>query len=388
MTSGWANLASNLGITQFFGGSAAPDGSLIVGGAQDNDKLHYTPANGIQNWRQPQFGDGGIAAVDYGTISRVYGEYINLEFLRSDDGGASYSAKTNGLADAGRALKRALFIAPFSMDPNTPTTLVAGGKNIWQTTDAAENWTLIRGTGDQQKCSAIDIAKGNSNNIWAGYDGGRVTRTFDGGGLWTDVTGLPAGRYITDIAINPSNNAEVFVTLGSYSNDCVWMTTNGGLDWTQRTGSGITALPAIQVNTVRYHPLNTNWVYVGTDLGIFASEDKGLTWNSTPHFVGNDGPVNVEVDELFWQGTDYLIAATHGRGMFRSRPRVAVYVNLDNLNAGDGTPENPYRLLQDGINAQGNGTPLFIKSGTYQQGSLIFDRRGQLIPQNGPVIIQ
>ncbi|MBI1806971.1 MAG: hypothetical protein HYR76_07970 [Ignavibacteria bacterium] len=386
-TTGWTNLATNLGITQFYGGSAAPNGSLIVGGAQDNDKLHFTPANGIHNWRQPSTGDGGFAAIDYINNNLVYGEYTNLGFLRSDNGGGSYAPKVNGLGDANNA-NLALFISPFSMDPNTPTTLVAGGRSIWQTLNAGDNWTRIRvPTADGQRCSAIDIAQGNSSNIWVGYDIGRVSRTFDGGGLWLDAAGLPA-RYVTDIAINPSNNAEVVVTFGSYANDCVWMTTNGGLNWAKRTGTGIDTLPAIQVNTVRYHPLNTNWLYVGTDLGIFASEDKGLTWNITPHFAGNHGPVNVEVDELFWQGTDYLIAATHGRGMFRSRPRVAVYVNLENLNPGDGTPENPYRLLQDGINAQGNGTPLFIKSGTYQQGSLIFDRRGQLIPQNGAVIIR
>jgi len=386
-TSGWTNLASNLGITQFYGGSATPNGSLIVGGAQDNDKLHFTPPNGIHNWRQPTTGDGGFAAIDYTNNNRVYGESINLAIQRSDNGGSSYAPKVTGLGDAGGNL--ALFTAPFVMDPNTPTTLVAGGRRIWQTTDAADNWTQIRTSPDAQRCSAIDIAQGNSSIIWVGYDAGRVSRTFDGGGLWLDVTaaGLPA-RYVTDIAINPSNNAEVVVTFGGYVNDGVWMTTNGGLNWVRRTGTAPFNLPAIQVNTVRYHPLNTNWLYIGTDLGIFASEDKGITWNITPRFAGNEGPVNVEVDELFWQGTEFLIAATHGRGMFRARPRVAVYVDVANPNPGDGTPGNPYRLLQDGINAQGNGTFLYIKAGTYQQGSLIFNRRGPLVPLNGPVIIR
>jgi photosystem II stability/assembly factor-like uncharacterized protein len=388
-TSGWTNLASNLGITQFYGGAAAPNGSLIVGGAQDNDKLHFTPANGIFNWRQPTTGDGGFAAIDYFNTNRVYGEYINLGFLRSDDGGGSYAPKVNGLGDANNG-NLALFISPFVMDPNTPTTLVAGGNRLWMTTDAAENWNQIRGfTPDGQRCSAIDIAPGNSSIIWVGYDAGRVSRSFDGGGLWSDVSfpGLPA-RYVTDIAINPANSAEVVVTYGGYVNNSVWLTSNGGLTWTQRTGTGTTGLPAIQVNTVRFHPLNSNWLYVGTDLGIFASEDKGITWNITPHFAGNDGPVNVEVDELFWQGNEFLIAATHGRGMFRARPRVAVFVDQSNPASGDGTPGNPYRLIQDGINAQGNGTPLFIKSGTYQQGGFLFNRRGLLFPLGGGIVIR
>lgn len=388
-TSGWTNLATNLGITQFYGGSAAPDGSLIVGGAQDNDKLHYTSANGIHNWRQPSTGDGGFAAVDYMTPSRVYGEFINLQIQRSDNGGASYAAKTNGLGDAGMATQ-ALFIAPFVMDPITPTTLLAGGLSIWQTTDAAENWTQIRPPlGNGQRCSAIDIAPTNSNIIWVGYDGGRLSRSFSGGSTWLDVTaaGLPA-RYVTDIAINPDTPSEVIVTYGGYVSNTVWLTTDGGGTWVQRTGTPPSSLPAIQVNTVRYHPMNTNWVYVGTDLGILASEDKGVTWSVTPRFAGNEGPVNVEVDELFWQGNEVLIAATHGRGMFRARPRVAVFVDQNNPNIGDGTAANPYRFLQTGINAQGNGTQLFIKAGTYQQGGLLFNRRGLLAPWLGPVIIR
>lgn len=393
-TSGWTNLAASLGITQFYGGSAAPNGSLIVGGAQDNDKLHFTPGNGIHNWRQPTTGDGGFAAVDYINNNRVYGEFVYLAIQRSDNGGVGYTQKTNGLLDTCTSTSvpctKSLFIAPFVMDPSTPTTLLAGGQSIWQTTNAADNWTQLRPPlGNGQRCSAIDIAPSNSNIIWVGYDGGRLSRSFSGGSTWLDVTAaeLPV-RYITDIAINPATPSEVLVTYGGYVNNSVWLTTNGGGNWVQRTGTPPFSLPAIQVNTVRYHPLNTNWVYIGTDLGIFASEDKGVTWNITPRFAGSDGPVNVEVDELFWQGNEFLIAATFGRGMFRARPRVAVYVDLANPNIGDGTAGNPYRFLQDGVNAQGNGTPLFIKTGTYQQGGLIFDRRGLLIPQNGSVIIR
>ena len=40
----------------------------------------------------------------------------------------------------------------------------------------------------------------------------------------------------------------------------------------------------------------------------------GAHWRVTPRYTGNEGPCNVEVDELFWQGY-YLIAATHGRGI-------------------------------------------------------------------------
>jgi hypothetical protein len=387
-TSGWTNLANNLGITQFYSGAAAPNGSLIVGGAQDNDKLHYTPSNGVGNWRQPEYGDGGTSAIDFTNSSRVYGEYVYLRFERSDDGGGSYGDKVNGLLDANNQYL-APFIAPFSMDPNDPSTLIAGGKRIWQTTNAGDNWSELRDSlPDGQFCSAIDIAQGNPSVIWVGYNAGRVSRTFNGGGAWFDVTaaGFPA-QAVTDIAINPSNSSEVFVAFGGYINNNVWMTTNGGFNWVQRTGTAPFNLPAIQVNTIRYHPLNTNWIYVGTDLGILASEDKGLTWNVNPRFANTEGPVNVEVDELFWQGTDNLIAATHGRGMFRTRILSTIYVDITNTGSEDGTLLHPYRRVQAAIDASGPGSTISIASGVYPQAPLTFLKRGRVEARNGVVQI-
>jgi hypothetical protein len=178
------------------------------------------------------------------------------------------------------------------------------------------------------------------------------------------------------------------VTFGGYATNRVWYSSNGGLTWAARSGSGATALPALQVNTVRFHPLSPDWVYVGTDLGVFASEDKGITWNNIPLYAGNDGPVNVAVSELFWQGTDYLLAATHGRGMWRTKPQLTVFVDQSNPNPGDGSFGNPFHNIQSGVSAQNGGAPLFIQTGTYQQGPVTFTKRGRVVGWNGVVIIK
>jgi len=46
--------------------------------------------------------------------------------------------------------------------------------------------------------------------------------------------------------------------------------------------------------------------------GVFGTSDGGDTWSTS-----NDGPANVEVDELFWLGNK-LVAVTHGRRHVRS----------------------------------------------------------------------
>ena len=181
----------------------------------------------------------------------------------------------------------------------------------------------------------------------------------------------------------------MFVTFGEYTNtDNVWRTTNSGADWELRVGSGNDSLPPIHINTIRYHPTNTNWIYVGTDLGVFASENKGSTWSITPRYASNEGPVNVEVDELFWQGNDYLIAATYGRGMFRCRLLVTVYVDKTNVGTEDGTQAHPYNTLLEGYNAAGNGTMISVKSAEYTEAPFTFRKRGIVQATNGSVVIK
>lgn len=393
-TSGWTNLNNNLGVTQYYAGGAHPSGDFILGGSQDNGTSRYTPPGGPQGWTRAAGADGGFCAINPDNPQYQYAEWQGLRFMRSTNYGASFQDATNGLGDAGEG--RSLFIAPFSMDPNDPEILVAGGESIWRTTNATfpgMDWSSIRpplAPEDPPRCSAIDIADGDSELIWVAYDDGQVGRTIANTWLLVDnnasANPLP-DFYITDIAINPSNHDEVFVTVGGYAFDTVFRTTDGGFNWEQRTGSGVNALPPIQVNTIRFHPRNRNWIYVGTDLGVYASQDKGASWSRVPRRGDHEGPANVEVSELFWQG-DHLIAATFGRGMYRARPLSIVYVDLANSGFEDGTITNPYNTVQEGIDAAGTGTTISIEAATYNEGPLSFYKPGRVIATHGTVRIE
>jgi hypothetical protein len=177
--------------------------------------------------------------------------------------------------------------------------------------------------------------------------------------------------------------------LGGYETDSVWRTFDNGANWERRTGTGDHTLPEIQVNTVRYHPANTNWVYIGTDLGIFASEDSGLTWSRTPRRGDHEGPVNTEVFELIWQG-EYLIAATHGRGMYRCRPLDNVYVDWTAGGSEEnGSQAHPYDTVSEGVNALGNGSDLHIAAGDYDEAGVIrIETRTRVTSYGGVVTIR
>lgn len=158
------------------------------------------------------------------------------------------------------------------------------------------------------------MAVGNSDVIWVGHNNGDVYRTTNGTAVtpsWSKMDGngsmpLPS-RYNTRLTIDPTDHKVVYATFGGYSRGNVWKTTDGGMNWTNIGAQ----LPETPVRSLVIHPDRPKHLYIGTGVGIFASENGGTTWSPT-----NEGPTNCSVDELFWMKKT-LVAATHGRGLFK-----------------------------------------------------------------------
>ena len=337
---GFTSLNNNLGVTQFYGAGGNSTSGKVVGGTQDNGTLLYTPAKGAQAWTTVFGGDGGFSAADPSNANYLYGEYINLLIHRSSNGGTSTDGYIHAPNDASCTVAvpvycltdaykgYANFIAPFILDPNTPTRLLAGGASLWRTNDprtpmtatTGPTWTAIKSPNVSSQppttslISAIAVAPGNSDVIWVGHNNGDVYVTTDGTTAvptWVKVDGatLP-NRFVTRLTAVDSTTA--FASFGGFTTNNVWKTVNTGASWNVSSGSGSTALPSAPVYSLVVLPTDANRVYAGTEVGIFASTDGGANW-STPH----DGPANVSVAEVFFMGST-LVAATHGRGLFTS----------------------------------------------------------------------
>ncbi|MDZ4804876.1 MAG: FG-GAP-like repeat-containing protein, partial [Candidatus Eisenbacteria bacterium] len=322
----WTDLSNGLKSSQFYKGAVQRIGTEVMGGLQDNGTWRYS---GNINWNRQWGGDGSYCSYD-ASESNLYWQTQNMQIYKEL---FSFPLPSmNGLTDAGNTCKT-MFIAPLKADPVIAGRVFAGGSSIWLTTDYAEHWSSIRGlvnpTDDGPPCgtvgalcSAIELVATNSSLVWVGYNDGTVSRSTDGGTTWTDVdagsTPLP-DRFVTDIAINAANTSEVYVTFGGFSSNNVWFTSNAGTTWTNRSGSGSTALPTAPVETITVHPSNSAWIYAGTAVGVLASEDRGLTWGVTRRYPQSEGPAYTQVSDLIWQGNK-LIAFTYGRGVWRSGP--------------------------------------------------------------------
>jgi photosystem II stability/assembly factor-like uncharacterized protein len=343
LTIGWTALNNNLGVTQFYGAAGNATTGVILGGTQDNGTLKRTNAGGT-TWTTEFGGDGGYNAVDPVNDNNLYGEYVGLQLHRSLNGGTA-TDWINGLFWTGSAYickappfliadscnkSGANFIAPFIMDPNNRLTLLAGGASLWRTFDSTTpntsasgpSWAAIKAPVPTNNfISAIAVAPTDSNQIWVGHNASDLYKTTNGlagSPTWTRMgAGVLPARQVLRVRVDPTNASIVYVTYGGFNATNLWRSVNGGTTWAPISGSGVTGLPAVPVRDIGVNPGLTNWLYAATEVGVFASQDGGTSWN-----VPQDGPANVSVDELFWLGSA-LVAATHGRGLFKATPAVS-----------------------------------------------------------------
>lgn len=331
-TTGWTDLNNGLAITQFYSG-AGHEGTngRIIGGTQDNGSLLRTGTG--TNWTEYFGGDGGWSAIDPTDGNYIYGEYVYLKMHRSTNGGLTTNYIDAGIGDAGN---NANFIAPFHLDPNNPNTMLAGGRSLWRSLNlkaVTPTWSnILPNSGGYSKyISQIAIAEGASNVGWIGRNDGTLHKSTNltaGSPTFSTVAGPKSDAPVLSILIDKANSDLVYIGYGGYARDNLWRTTDGGATWTSIGGT----LPESPVRAIQRHPSNSQWLYAGTEVGIFASEDGGATWGTT-----NDGPANVSVDQLFWLNPTTLVAATHGRGMFKAATFGGRTLSIVKAGGGTGT---------------------------------------------------
>lgn len=299
----WTSRNAGLAITQYYPGiSAAPDGSKVMGGSQDNGTHVYS---GSPVWNGFTGGDGGYTVINYANPAIIYGE------AQWSSGGA-YIIRKDATSSVFRATgidrqDRGAFIPPFIIDPVTPTTLYFGTHRLYRTTDEGRNWLAI--SADLTKGSGtirtIAVAKSDPLTIWTGASDGNVQVSRDGGVTFTPViAGLPT-RTATRIVVDPADGAHALVTFSGFGTGHVFETTNAGTTW-KDISTGLIDAP---VNSAVIIP-GLGYM-VGTDVGVYQTTDGGVTWQPGP-----PGLPNVIVQDLIYlPATRQVIAGTYGRGI-------------------------------------------------------------------------
>ena len=156
------------------------------------------------------------------------------------------------------------------------------------------NPQYISGTG---RINTITFHPSNAQIMWVGGGQGGIWKTTNGGQSWMPIgDDLPVMR-VSDIALNPNDPDEMYVSLGDYAyigfgltqNDRkrnfhfglgVYKSTNGGRDW-EPTGL-VRSLESLDLSLTRrvfVHPDNDDIILAAGTQGIWRSEDRGQTFS-------------------------------------------------------------------------------------------------------------
>ncbi len=156
----------------------------------------------------------------------------------------------------------------------------------------------------------------DKNLLYAGADDGSIQMTRDGGQHWTNLTknvpGLPPMLNISGMVASKYSAGRVYLSVDGHFNDdfhpYVFVSEDYGQSWRAITQG----LPDASVHRIREHPSKSDLLVVGTEMGVYATFDRGGQWTS---LNTNLPPVPV-YDLLFQEGSNALVLGTHGRGIW------------------------------------------------------------------------
>lgn len=331
----WENLNNGLDTMQFYAFDAHPTNpDIILGGLQDNANAYF---NG-QFWDGWGFGDGTFGLFDPKDPKHVYmGTQFNVH--RHDAGGAKIALdpmleggangwKLSIFTNASVATGESVAFRPvFAIDP-VESNIVYGAsdKGLYRSVNRGDEqrsaqdqkWPAV-GTrklaANEGRPTLLSVSPKDHNTVYMATSAGYLFRFNVATGEATRLGDTLPGRYMTQVTASPLDANTVYVTLSGYNVNTpnepgkVFKSTNRGQSWTNLSGD----LPDVPVSTLALDPENPNRLWVGSDIGVFVSENGDSNWRS----YRNNMPIVTIMDLKYNATTRFLMAATHGRGMWR-----------------------------------------------------------------------
>jgi hypothetical protein len=326
----WTTLNHSFAATQFVFGNVYADGSGYAGGTWDNNTVWGSNSKGLNGWEiHAHNGDGGMVAVDLKNPQIVFTTWVlngSGKILKSTNEGLNWNDITTGGNTSGLGFSPEIgcsILSPLEADPTSCIGASCvrwwtGGTFVWRSADGVA-WTqastAIAPTGNFM--SAMAIAPSNPNRVLAGTDAGQIAMT----NVATNATSTtawtiskPRNGYVSSLAFDPANHNIAYATYSTFNAGSdvghVFKSTNGGATWAPSDGAGANGIPDIPVHSVVVNPYGSSRIYVGTEIGVFISDDSGATW------AAETGLGHVITNRLqFVKPTSELYAFTWGRGL-------------------------------------------------------------------------
>lgn len=150
------------------------------------------------------------------------------------------------------------------------------------------NWSAIGPFGspvggDAGRITFIRFMPGLPSTIFAGTGAGGLWVSTNSGTSWTTNTNSLSVLGCSDLAINPLNTSIMYLAMGDIDasdtkSTGVLKSINGGLTWST-TGLTFSVSLGRTIGRLLINPLNPNVVLAATSVGIYRTNNAGVTWN-------------------------------------------------------------------------------------------------------------
>ena len=316
----WPEISDGLGIAQIYRlGQSALSKDLLINGYQDNGTGLYN--NGT--WYTIMGGDGMDCVIDPSDDTWAYSDLYYGDIRRYKNNSSTGTIGKNGVNGINEA---GGWITPFILRESAPSTMFAGYKNVWRTTDAQAtpastvSWKKISDTlggTNSQNIIALENSSVDDNRLYMSKGGNMFFRTDDANAAtpsWTDLTSsLPNNSSVIWIESHRTFRDRLWIC----QSNKIYQSDDGGSNWTN-ISSGLPNLPilcAVFDSSSTYQGM-----YVGTYMGVFYKDTTMSSWI----WYNDKMPINTRVRdiEIYYspsgRGKSHVVCATYGRGNWRS----------------------------------------------------------------------
>lgn len=346
--------------TQFMSLALHPtDPNFTIGGTQDNGTNYYSPAG---TWARVDGGDGGYTVIDQNAVDttnvRMYHTYFNQ--INNVVGYA-----TRGTTSAGWAFRGCngttpangincndsaiLFYAPLERGPGSPNTIYYGSDRLYRSNDLGVSHTVVSQAPITSgvPLSAIGISPQNDDVRIVGQRLGGIWGTTTGSSalINLDPSNVIPDAFVSRAVVDPNNQNTAYITLSAFGVANVFKTTNLSSSpptWTAVAGTGGTAIPQVPVNAFVVDPLDSNTLYAGTDIGVYATTNGGTNWSPFGTGLPRVAVFGIGITNA---NPRKLRIATHGKGLYE----VGLNVNRSTAFDYDGDSKSDISIFRPSV---------------------------------------
>jgi photosystem II stability/assembly factor-like uncharacterized protein len=233
----------------------------------------YKTTDGGKNWRLIKNGmidDSDVFAV---IIDKNNPEHIISSacsgIYESFNGGELWK-KVQGIPSQSRRTRDIL------QNPAMPKTVYAATtEGFWMSSDGGKTWALT--TQKNLEINSISVHPSDPNKVFIGTNNYGVMVSHDGGKSFAQTNDNFTSRLTYSVTADIERPNRLYATTQNTATGggFVFTSNNGGQTWEQNKTLDVTRIAPF---AILQDAANPNTMYLGTNVGIFRSLDRGTTW--------------------------------------------------------------------------------------------------------------